>query len=248
MPAIPLNLLYQDSDYVAIDKPAGLLVHRSGLAAEASIFALQLLRDQLGQAVFPCHRLDRPTSGVLLFALSREALSAAQEALATQTAQKTYLAIVRGWTEQQGFIDYPLRSEIKPSKLQDAVTRYHTRSQSTVDQPIGRYAEARFSLLELTPETGRTHQLRRHLAHIRHPILGDTRHGDGAQNRFLREYCGGQHLMLRAIRLVLPLPHRVLPLTIEAPIDPEFERITRCLALDGPTSRPMAGTGEWGND
>ncbi len=227
----PLNILHRDEAYVAIDKPAGMLVHRTSLAADSCVFALQTLRDQLGQEVFPCHRLDRPTSGVLLFALTKEALRVAQKALAGPSAQKTYRAVVRGWTDPQGQIDYPLRSEFKPFKLQEALTHYCTLCRSTVEHPVGRYHQARFSLVELVPKTGRTHQLRRHLAHLRHPILGDTRHGDGAQNRFLREYCLGHHLLLRATRLEIPLPHQSHSLIIEAPANPEFARITDQLGL-----------------
>lgn len=227
-----LTILHQDADYVAVDKPAGMLVHRTGLAAEANVFVLQTLRDQLSREVFPCHRLDRPTSGVLLFALHREALREAQTALSSKAARKTYLAVVRGWTDPEGCIDYPLRSELNPGKEQEALTRYRTLRHSSVDHPVGRYEQARFSLLELQPETGRTHQLRRHLAHIRHPILGDSRHGDGAQNRFFRERCQGRHLMLRATRIEWPLAPGQASLCIQAPENPEFQRLLGCLRLD----------------
>ncbi len=234
-----LPILHQDDDFVAIDKPAGLLVHRSALAAGADRFALQELRDQLGRVVFPCHRLDRPTSGVLLFALHREALRHAQAMLADGRAQKTYWAAVRGWPAADGTIDYPLRSEDRPDKVQAAVTAYRRLRTSTVPEPVGRYEEARFALLELQPKTGRKHQLRRHLAHLRHPILGDSRHGDGVQNRFLQQHCGIRRLMLRATRLRLPKPDETAPpLDITAPPEPVFEQILEQLGL-----AENAGTG-----
>ena len=226
-----LPILYQDEHYVAVDKLSGLMVHRSPLDKLETVFALQLLRDQLGREVYPCHRLDRPTSGVLLFALNEEANRAAQSLFSKGKTRKTYEAVVRGWTQPEGHIDYPLRSEENPDKIQDAVTKYRTISQSTVEVPVGRYPQARISHIELTPETGRKHQLRRHLPHLRHPILGDTRHGDGAQNRFLREFCNGQHLMLRARALALAHPMTGAHLEIKAPVDPEFARILNRLGL-----------------
>ena len=197
----PLDIVYRDNDYVVIDKPSGLLVHRTALDKSASEFAVQLLRDQIEQVVHPCHRLDRPTSGLLLFALNKSALTAAKQQFEDKTIRKQYLAIVRGWTDSKGLIDYDLRSEDDPTKVQEAQTEYERLSQSEIPIPVGRYASARFSLLLLRPQTGRKHQIRRHLAHIRHPILGDTRHGDGAQNRFLRNNCHCKRLMLRATRL-----------------------------------------------
>ena len=224
--ATPLELLYRDADYLAIDKPAGLLVHRSPLDRYATKFAVQKLRDQIGQTVNPCHRLDRPTSGVLLFALNAEATRAAQEMFIERRATKTYHAVVRGWLKGAGVIDYDLRNEEQPDKVQSAVTEYRSLKQSEVEIPVGRYASGRFSKVELQPKTGRTHQLRRHMKHQRHPILGDTRHGDGAQNRFLREYCGRQLLMLRAVKLQMPHPMRAgETLDIRAGVDSDFEAV-----------------------
>lgn len=227
----PLKVLYQDTDYVAIDKPAGLLVHRSPLDRHATEFAVQKLRDQIRQTVNPCHRLDRPTSGVLLFALNAEATRAAQDAFVEQRVAKTYLAVVRGWLEGSGLIDYDLRNEEKPDKVQSAVTEYSCLKQSTVEFPVGRYPSGRFSLVELHPKTGRTHQLRRHMAHLRHPILGDTRHGDGTQNSFLRAYCGMQMLMLRAVRLQMPHPGTGEMLDICAQTNDDFESVLEKLNL-----------------
>ena len=226
-----LPIIYQDADYVAIDKPPGLLVHRTQLDTQATVFALQILRDQIGQAVYPCHRLDRPTSGILLFALNPSAHRFAQDQFAAQTARKEYHAVVRGWTADDGFIDYALRCEQRPDKSQSAQTEYRCLRRSQIDRPVGRYPTARFSLLELRPRTGRRHQLRRHLAHLRHPILGDTCHGDNTQNKFLRQHCGLQRLLLRATRLQIAHPHRTAPLCLQAPPDPQFEQILTDLEL-----------------
>ena len=224
-------MIYRDDQLIAVDKPSGLLVHRTALDAVETRFALQLLREQIGQVVYPCHRLDKPTSGVLLFALDPETLRAVQAQFAENRITKTYRAIVRGWTEESGRIDYDLRHEDKPSKIQSAVTEYRSLAQSTVEHPVGRYPSARFSHLELSPKTGRKHQLRRHMAHLRYPILGDTRHGDGAQNRFLREYCDCHELMLRAMRLELEHPHSGERLLIDAEVDHIFESVLDRLKL-----------------
>ena len=228
---MPLNIIYQDTDYVAIDKPSGLLVHRTKLDSLATEFALQMLRDQIEQQVYPCHRLDRPTSGILLFALNNEAHSFAMTQFAEKQVKKEYHAMVRGWTEDSGSIDHDLRSEDNPEKSQSAQTEYSRVAQSQLELPVGRYPSARFSLVKLTPLTGRTHQLRRHLAHIRHPILGDTRHGDGTQNRFIREHFNIHRLLLRATHLELQHPNRAQNICIDAGPEPEFEAALSSLKL-----------------
>jgi tRNA pseudouridine65 synthase len=226
-----LTIIYQDADYIAIDKPPGLLVHRTQLDRHATEFALQRLRDQIGQEVFPCHRLDRPTSGILLFALNREALCYAQAQFADKTTYKEYLAVVRGWSPDSGEIDYDLRTETNPTKSQSAQTRYTCINRCELDIPVGNYATARFSLLRLTPLTGRKHQLRRHLAHIRHPILGDTCHGDSTQNRFLREHFGLQRLLLRATRLEFNSANNSKRIQVDAPLNCEFTQLLKQLKL-----------------
>ncbi|MFA3789500.1 tRNA pseudouridine(65) synthase TruC [Aliiglaciecola sp. SL4] len=194
-----LTILYQDEYVVAIDKPAGLLVHRSMIDRHETQFAMQILRDQLGQHVFPVHRLDKPTSGVLIFALSSEVARALTEQFTNKHIAKTYFAIVRGYCPDSGRIDYPLKEKLdkiadkkarQDKPAQDAVTDYECLQQFELPFAVGRYQTARYSLVKLHPLTGRKHQLRRHMAHIRHPIVGDTTHGDGKQNAFIRDHCG----------------------------------------------------------
>lgn len=203
-PSDSLELLYQDNDFVAVYKPAGLLVHRTWLDAGETRFCVQMLRDQIGKPVFPCHRLDKPTAGILLFALHKPALRQAQEAFAAQQVEREYVAIVRGWIPEAGRIDYPLRyepdafDERRPAAIQEAVTDYERLALAEINKPVSRYATARFALVRIRPQSGRKHQIRRHLAHLRHPIVGDTRHGDGAQNRFFREQLQSHRLLLVA--------------------------------------------------
>ncbi|QCJ71169.1 tRNA pseudouridine(65) synthase TruC [Providencia heimbachae] len=210
-----LEIIYHDEHIIAINKPAGMLVHRSWLDSKETVFVMQTLRDQIGQYVFPVHRLDRPTSGVLLFALSSEVARLLSEQFEHHHIEKKYHAIVRGYVTEAQTIDYPLLEELdkiadkratREPVLQECVT--HCEPIAVVECPvaIGRYETARFSLLELKPETGRKHQLRRHMSHIRHPIIGDSKHGDLRQNRGVTEHFAVSRLMLHASELILSHP------------------------------------------
>lgn len=223
-----LRILYQDDYLVAVDKPPGLLVHRTGLDAGETQFALQLLRDQLGRPVWPAHRLDKGTSGVLLFALDADtARLLGQTFEAPDQVRKTYRAVVRGWPPEYGLIDHPLRrmeDDARPGRdeVQDAQTRYRTLERYELSLPYGEFLMTRCSLVELQPLTGRRHQLRRHMKHIAHPIIGDATHGKGALNRAIAGLLGVQRLWLHALRLELLHPIHALPLCIEASTGPEW--------------------------
>ena len=227
-----LPILYQDAHLVAIAKPAGLLVHRTGLDAGETRFAVQLLRDQLGQPVWPAHRLDKGTSGVLLFALDAATASAlGQQFQADAAVTKTYLAVVRGWPADAGLIDHPLTrlaDDVRPTEraltAQPARTRYRTLARHTLPVPHGAFAATRCALVELQPETGRRHQLRRHCKHMAHPIIGDATHGKGPLNRALAGWLGLQRLWLHAAELSLTHPHSGQPLSITAEPGPEWAR------------------------
>jgi tRNA pseudouridine65 synthase len=234
---MPLEILYEDDRFVAVYKPAGLLVHRTFLDAGETEFCVQLLRDQLGCEVFPCHRLDKPTAGVLLFARDKSTLRQAQEAFAGGLVRKEYRAIVRGWIAAEGVIDYPLRYEVDdydgrcPRGPQEAVSRFQRLATTELPVRAGRYPTARYALVSLMPETGRKHQLRRHLAHLRHPIIGDTRHGDGAHNRFFRLQFQSHRLLLVATKLEIPAASALQEMRIEARPDTDFLRVARAAGL-----------------
>ena len=176
-----LNIIHTDELLVAINKPHGLIVHRSSYADDATEFAVQELRNQLGRYVYPCHRIDRKTGGALLFALDENMLSLMQQQFAQNKVKKKYLAIVRGYTDDTGSIDYQLIND--KGKTQDALTHYITISRSELNIPSGNFLSSRYSLGELQPQTGRFHQIRKHLAHIMHPIIGDRPHGCNKQNQ-----------------------------------------------------------------
>lgn len=225
-----MEVLYRDERFVAVTKPAGVVVHRSAGVWEAA--ALQQVRDQVGARVYPVHRLDRATHGVLVFALDAEASRRLGLAFMRGEVQKQYLAVVRGHAPQAGLIDSPLRDEDdRDSPARDAVTYFRTLSTVELPIPVGRYATARYSSVALEPKTGRTHQLRRHLAHLRHPIVGDVRHGDGRHNRLFREHFGLHRMLLfaRRLRFVHPFDERVIELS--AAIDPPAASILERLGL-----------------
>ncbi len=226
-----IEILFEDDDVVAIHKPAGLLVHRSYLARRERFFAMQLTRDKVGCHVFPVHRLDRPTSGILLFAKSSEMANALCEQFASHSIDKEYLAIVRGNMHEAATLDYALKEElddvadkdVDPNKAaQDAVTSYKPLLNSEIPFASGRYATSRYALVHLSPHTGRKHQLRRHMAHLRHPILGDTTHGDGKQNKFFREHFGINRLWLIAKKLSFNHPRTGERVAIETELEQEW--------------------------
>ena len=195
-----LEIIYEDEELVAINKPHGLLVHRTNLAKDVDIFALQLLRDQIGVRVYPAHRLDRKTSGVLLFAKSKAVASAIQPLFSRQLIKKTYLAIVRGFVAQNERIDYSLK---EVGKIKKAVTSCQALEFYEMPFPSHKFTTSRYSQVKLLPETGRFHQLRRHMAHIRHPIIGDRPHGCNKQNKLWKENFCLSHMLLHARELTL---------------------------------------------
>lgn len=223
-----LDIIYQDKHLVAIHKPPGLLVHRSMIDKGETVFAMQMLRDQINQHVFPVHRLDRPTSGVLLFALSSDVARVLTEQLTQKTVSKTYYAIVRGYSPDAGQIDYALKEKLdkiadkkakKDKAPQDAFTDFKTLKTFELPFPVGRYQTARYSLIKLLPKTGRKHQLRRHMSHIRHPIVGDTTHGDGKQNQFVRDQCAFQGMALTCFEMGLTHPIEQKSLRLRSQFD-----------------------------
>lgn len=223
-----MDILYLDDYLAAVHKPPGLLVHRTGLDAGETRFALQLLRDQLGRPVWPVHRLDKGTSGVLLFALDAQTASGLGRAFESgDVLHKTYHAIVRGWPAADGLVDHPLRRmpddmRTEREEVQDAQTRFRTLAHHELPLSDGRFCTTRCALVELQPLTGRRHQLRRHMKHIAHPIIGDATHGKGPLNRVVAACMGIQRLWLHASRLVLQHPVSGLALDIRAPLDPAW--------------------------
>ncbi|MEE9437851.1 MAG: pseudouridine synthase [Saprospiraceae bacterium] len=225
-----LQILYQDDYLVAINKPAGHLVHPSPIARNATRFVLQELRDQIGHYVYPIHRLDRKTSGVLILALDKETNQKMGSLFANHDIVKEYRAIVRGWIVQDGTIDYELTND--RGKRQNATTNYNILQRVEIPLAHGHFDTSRYSYIQLFPKTGRQHQLRKHMGHLRHPILGDRPHGCNKQNRLWKNNYDFVEMMLHAIKLSFVHPITNVKIEIEAPFSDEFVRICNIMGVD----------------
>lgn len=224
-----LQILFHDEHLIAINKPHDLLVHRSPLAADVQEFAVQTLRDQIGKWVTPVHRIDRKTGGVLLFALDKETEIAMHKQFMDGLVHKQYLAIVRGYTPDSGNIDYPLRKE--NGTLQEAHTAYTTLSRAELPLASDSHPTSRYSLVKAVPTTGRMHQLRKHFAHIFHPIIGDRPHGCNKQNKLFKERWEMTTMLLHASHQSFRHPVTDAQVAIQAPLQSEFLRMMEMLGL-----------------
>jgi Pseudouridylate synthases, 23S RNA-specific len=218
-----LEIVYQDDHLIAINKPHGLLVHRSSIANDAKEFALQLLRDQVNRHVSPVHRLDRKTGGLLLFAFEKDVEIAMHQQFQNGLVQKKYLAIVRGYAPDSQDIDYPLAKE--NGAIQDAFTAFITLKRAELDVAFGKHTTSRYSLVEATPTTGRMHQLRKHFAHIFYPIIGDRKHGCNKQNKLFKERWEMTTMLLHASELIFKHPVTNEKIHLKAPLQEEFRRV-----------------------
>lgn len=224
-----LEIIYQDEHLAVINKPHGLLVHQSPIARDAEEFALQMLRDQIGQNVWPAHRLDRKTGGLLIFSLSKEANALTQQLFRENLIQKKYLAIVRGHTPDEMEIDYPLKKE--NGVVQEAFTFFKTLQKAEIDIALGNHPTSRYSLVEAEPQTGRMHQLRKHFAHIHHPIIGDRPHGCNKQNKLFKETWEMDTMLLHASELQFVHPVSKEKIHLKAPLHLEFMRVMKLLNM-----------------
>jgi tRNA pseudouridine65 synthase len=232
-----LEILYQDEYLIAVNKPSGLLVHKSPIDKHETRFALQIVRDQIGQYVYPIHRLDKPTSGVLIFALNQTIANQLSEMFANGTIEKNYIAITRGYTPQSGLIDHPLTQMLDTQKqkkqkkrylekeAKEAQTYFQTLATISLTYCVDKYPTTRYSLVQLNPKTGRKHQLRRHLKHISHHIVGDTKHGRGEHNKFFRKEFNIHRLLLHAFKIKFIHPVLNKEITIDAGVDENFTKL-----------------------
>jgi len=232
---VPIEILHETDRWIAVNKPAGLIVHRSSLANDDGPDLLRTLRDQLDQYLFPVHRLDRPTSGAILFAKDAEYASVLQAAM--EQARKQYLLVCRGHINEAATIDHPLkkiydspsdkrkrkRGVIQTSEPQTAITHYEPVSNLTLDVCVDRYPTTRYALVSATIDTGRRHQIRRHFKHISHPIIGCPKYGKSVHNQFFKETYGISRLLLHASTLQFET-EQYGSIEIHSSPDAEFER------------------------
>ena len=236
-----IEVIYEDDALIAVNKPAGLLVHRSAIAADERDFLLERLREQTGATLYLAHRLDRATSGIVLLAKSREIAGELGKQFMARSIDKGYLAVVRGWPDATGTIDYALPDVRERSPRKPAVTTWRVLATATVPIELGRYPEQRYALIEASPQTGRYRQIRKHLHHVSHHIVGDTSHGRGDHNRLWRMHFGVHRLLLHAWRLQLDHPRAGTRLTLEAPLDDVWQRVLGSMNWESALAGAPAG-------
>jgi len=231
----PIRILHHDAHYVAVDKPAGFLVHRTPIDPRETRSLLQAVRDQIGSRVYPVHRLDKGTAGVVVFGLDSQAADGLARAFRDGRVDKRYRAVVRGYAPEAAVVDWPLRDVRDPrsapasTEPRSAVTEVQCLARVELPTAVGRYATARYSLVACRPLSGRQHQIRRHLKHLRHPVIGDANYGDLAHNRFFRHTFGIGGLLLAATEIGFVHPYTGAALRIAAPLPEPFHRIRALL-------------------
>lgn len=221
------EIIYEDEYLIAINKPHGLLVHRSSIATNTDLYALQLLRNQVGYHVFPVHRLDRKTAGVLVFSKTAEFVAPMQQTLHEESTAKRYQAIVRGFFPEEIIVDYALTND--KGKTQEAITLFKCIQRTELPIALGKHQTSRYSLIEAYPKTGRMHQIRKHLNHLRHPIIGDRPHGCNKQNKLFLEKWQLNTMLLDAKELTFIHPASRETIHIKADYSEEFVRISTAL-------------------
>jgi tRNA pseudouridine65 synthase len=244
MPERTLPVLYADDRLAVVDKPAGLMVHDSKLARGEDDFLADRLREQLGRPIFLIHRLDRATSGCLLLAFDRDTASALGKTLMGGDVGKDYLAICRGWPAEDAFtVDHDLDGGPGKPVKKPATTHFQKLLTGELPVPSNGFPTSRYALLRCQPQTGRFRQIRRHLKHVFHHLIGDTSHGDGRHNRTFRMH-GVHRMLLHAQRLSFPHPQDGRRIEVQAPLDVEFRKAFALLGWDADLQAGDARTAE----
>jgi len=214
-----LPILYQDDLIAVIEKPQGLITHRTPLSSDRDS-VVDRLKAQFSRPPCPVHRLDRPTSGILVCAFTPSAASSLGRAFSENGVHKEYIAVVRGYTAEEGVVDRPLRKD-GAGVEQEAHSAYSRLKYLEIPVKNNRYDTSRYSLIRVTPQTGRFHQIRRHMAGIGHPVVGDTSHGDLRHNRIARDYWGNERLLLHSSSICFnhPLSGETLSFFSPLPVD-----------------------------
>lgn len=237
------SILYEDDYLIAVDKPSGLLVHPSWISQPDEPTLMGLLKDHCRlEKLHTIHRLDRATSGIILVGKEVESSKRMQVQFQAREVKKEYECLVRGWLQDTtGSIDYPLVPKYDkfadPLASQDkeaksAVTDYRVIGQTELDIPVGRYSTSRYSRVACFPHTGRKHQIRRHMKHLLHPIIGDTKYGEGRHNRMFREHFHLHRLVLMAKSIQFTHPITDKTLTLHAGLPSDIEELYVHLGLN----------------
>jgi len=223
-----IEVCFEDEHIIAVNKPNNILVHHSFMARnmDQESTLIELLQEQLKLKLYPAHRLDRKTSGIILLVKKREEVKQFQDLFKFNKIYKTYHALVRGFTPEMGTIDSPVKGR-DANVHRDAHTEYRKLQEVCLDIPVHPYQNSRYSLLELKPQTGRLHQLRIHLNKISHPIVGDPKYGDRFHNRMFEEQLGMSKLFLHASSLTFAHPFNNKKVYINAKLPADWCRIKR---------------------
>lgn len=228
-----IAVIHQDAYLAVVDKPAGLMAHASAMARGEEDFLVDRLRAQFGQPVYLVHRLDRATSGCLLVAFDRDIAGALGKIFMSREVRKDYLAVCRGWPEPELLLDYPLDGGPGKPEKKPAITRFARLATAELAMPSVQHPSSRYALMQCTPHTGRYRQIRRHLKHLSHHLIGDSSHGDGRHNRSFR-MLGVHRMLLHAWRLAFAHPVTGAPIACVAPPDREFRKALQLLSIDEP--------------
>ena len=225
-----LEVLYRDESCAIVNKPNGLMAHASSLSRGEDDFLLHRLRDQFQCKIHLVHRLDRATSGCVLLAFDTETASALGKMFMSREVQKEYLAVCRGWPDENISVDYALDGGPGKPEKKPAITEFKRLAVAEVSSPSAQHETSRYALLLCSPYTGRFRQIRRHLKHLSHHLIGDTSHGDGRHNRAFRMQ-GVHRMLLHAWRLQFIHPLSGLSIKCEAPLDDEWQKALRWLNI-----------------
>lgn len=218
-----ITILYADDDIVVIDKPPAMLTHANSFDRNSPTVVM-VLGSRLGARVHNVHRLDRMTTGAMVLARHAAAAGELSRQFREREVDKRYLALVRGHLDEAGTIELPIAGR-STGEAQNATTDYRTLDRGRVAEPIGRYGEAWFSLVELSLHTGRSHQARRHLHRIDHPVIGDNKHGDKDYNRWAWARLGEKYLCLRSVALRFAHPASGEPMVARMALTEPWERL-----------------------
>ena len=227
----PLEILYQDNHYIAVIKPYGLLVHRTTFVDDKRRFALQKLRNQIKKWIYPIHRLDGPTTGVLVFGLHKKAASKLSDLFRKRNMKKTYYALVRGHAPEKGIIEEPIQKHPK-AYPQKAKSEYVTVAKGILPIAQFGYEQLYYSLVRVRPYTGRMHQIRKHLKHINCPIICDRRYGDWRHNKLFNVQFEMKNLFLVAKKLEFLHPYTQEAIEIEAPFSDDMLKMAERFGWD----------------
>ncbi|WP_299104587.1 pseudouridine synthase [uncultured Tenacibaculum sp.] len=228
-----LEIIYEDDFIIGVSKPNNMLVHHSdyskNVSEEASL--IQLLYSQIGHKLYPLHRLDRKTSGIILLSKAPEFVAEFQQLFYNSKIEKIYYGLVRGYSPQELLINTPVKGR-DSNVYKDAETHLETKESIEINIPVTPYNTARYSIVKLTPKTGRLHQLRIHMNKISFPLIGDPKYGDNNHNHMFKEKFDCNNLFLHAYSLEFTHPYTNKQVILKTPFPNHWIKIKEAFKWD----------------